>query len=239
MDDVKFITLTNDGYLDYTLNCIASLESVGFALSNLTCYCIGANSYTALSHRGVNVERIDDVNGEQKVRYGGNNWGGVLKYKTRIINDNLRRHRYVCITDGDIVYERNDFLDHCLRLLRKQNLDLICQYDGKDPAANKHDRRSICCGFMLIKSSEKTLKLFECDDLVIAEGWREQPYIRERIRRLDLRVDILDKLSYPNGYLYYNYTHAVHQPFLIHFNWVVGDRKKEKMMIHQKWFLES
>jgi hypothetical protein len=239
MDNVKFITLTNDGYLDYTLNLIQSLERIGFPLSKLTCYCIGANSYRALLDCGINVERIDDLNAEQKVKYGGDNWGGVLKYKTYIIQENLKKHEYVCITDGDIVYERGDFLDHCLLMLQGQNLDLICQYDGKDPAVNMGDKRSICCGFMFIKSNEATLELFKYDDLATAAGWREQPYIRDRIRSLNINVDILDKFLFPNGYLYYNYTDSVKQPYLVHFNWVVGDRKKDKMISHKKWYLNG
>ena len=44
---VKFITLTNDGYIDYTLNCLKSLELINFK-NDLYCYSIGSKSHETL-----------------------------------------------------------------------------------------------------------------------------------------------------------------------------------------------
>ena len=43
--DIKFITLTNKGYIKYTLNCIASLERCGIDKSELVAYCMDEEAY--------------------------------------------------------------------------------------------------------------------------------------------------------------------------------------------------
>jgi hypothetical protein len=42
---------------------------------------------------------------------------------------------------------------------------------------------------------------------------------------------------FPNGKYYYNNSANIN-PYLIHFNWIVGDEKKEKMRTYDKWYLD-
>lgn len=238
MEDIKFITLTNDGYLNYTLNLIESLIHINFNLNNITFYCIGLVSYNTLKNKQLNVLRIDDDKAINLKTYGSDTWSDVLKYKSYIIHENLKKHKYVCITDGDIVYENNKFLEHCLTNLNMHKSDMICQYDGKNIKPNNSDE--ICCGFMFIKSTEKTKELFDYNNLINITGdWKEQPYINNRIKLLKINVAILDKLLFPNGYIYYNFNNQIKTPYLIHFNWVVGNEKIERMKTHKKWYLNN
>lgn len=238
MDDIKFITLTNDGYLNYTLNLIESLKNINFDLNIITFYCIGNKSYNTLKNKNLNVFRIDDNNAINLKTYGSNGWGDVLKYKTYIIHENLKNHKYVCITDGDIVYENNKFLEYCFSNLNTHKSDMICQYDGINIKPNKND--TICCGFMFIKSTEKTQELFNYNSLINIKGdWKEQPYINRKIKLLKIKVTLLDRMLFPNGYIYYNYNDKIYTPYLIHFNWVVGDEKIKKMKLHEKWYLND
>lgn len=235
MEDIKFITLTNDGYLDYTLNLIKSLQNINFDVNRLTCYCIGHKSYTVLKNILKNVIRIQS-NAKDFKEYGSNTWGDVLKYKTYIIQQNLKKYKYVCITDGDIVYENNKFLEYCLNGLNNNEADMICQAGNKDIVASSED--CVCCGFMFIKSSDKTLKLFDfnCCNMDVTSTWKEQPYINNKIKTLGINVTLLDKLLFPNGYIYYNHTDKIINPYLIHFNWVIGDEKKTLMKKYKKWY---
>ncbi len=49
-DSVKFITLTNDGYLDFTLNCLKSLDLIDFKQKS-HCFAIGEKSYMKLKSK--------------------------------------------------------------------------------------------------------------------------------------------------------------------------------------------
>ena len=47
--DIAFITLTNNGYIEYTENCLKSLEKINSNV-NLKCYCIGKKGYEYLNN---------------------------------------------------------------------------------------------------------------------------------------------------------------------------------------------
>jgi hypothetical protein len=52
-DNISFITLTNTGYIDYTLNCLESLKRINSKI-DLKCYCIGVDGYVKLRKQGFN-----------------------------------------------------------------------------------------------------------------------------------------------------------------------------------------
>ena len=53
LNSVKFITLTNNGYLDYTLNCLKSLELINFKVP-LHSYAIDQQCHNFLKSKGYN-----------------------------------------------------------------------------------------------------------------------------------------------------------------------------------------
>jgi hypothetical protein len=113
-NNISFITLTNSGYIDYTLNCLQSLKNINMT-KELKVYCIGEKGYSILKNNGVLCELIDndndnDTSNFQKFRT--KQWSNVTYYKFEIIYNNLLKNEYVCITDGDIVYENNQIFDY-------------------------------------------------------------------------------------------------------------------------------
>jgi hypothetical protein len=40
---------------------------------------------------------------------------------------------------------------------------------------------------------------------------------------------------FPTGKYYYKYSNNIN-PYMIHFNWIKGHEKKEKMIKYNKWF---
>jgi hypothetical protein len=104
--------------------------------------------------------------------------------------------------------------------------DLIIQSEG-------HHSGDVCTGFMLIKSNEKMLSLFNPDTVKNNEGWNDQLHIntfRNTIKYKELPLDL-----FPTGKHYYNNSNLT--PYLIHFNWVVGHEKKNKMIFYKKWLI--
>ena len=66
-------------------------------------------------------------------------------------------------------------------------------------------------------------------------GWDDQIYINNHKHKLKYKMLPIE--LFPNGKYYYNNSANIN-PYLIHFNWIVGDEKKEKMRTYDKWYLD-
>ena len=135
-------------------------------------------------------------------------------------------NQYVCITDGDIVYENNLFIDFLLENIHDN--DLLIQSEGLEID-------DLCSGFMFIKSNVNTLSIFNPNNVEKYKnflGWDDQVYINEIKYKLNYKVLPLN--LFPTGKYYYQYYNNIN-PYLIHFNWVVGNDKLSKMIRHNKW----
>jgi hypothetical protein len=120
-------------------------------------------------------------------------------------------------------------MNYCLEYI--QDNDIVIQNDTLDDK----DHTNLCSGFMFIKSSEKTIDLFDPKKVekYAKPGWGDQKYINKIISNLKYKV--LPLQLFPNGMYYYNNTKL--NPMMIHFNWLRGHEKKEKMITHKKWYI--
>lgn len=229
MKKLSFITLTNKGYLSYTLNCLKSLEKIN--VNGLKTYAIGKKANRFLARKNYEVELIDDeINtGFQKFRQG--NWANVTYYKFEIIYENLKCNEFVCFTDGDIVFKSKGFLDYCFSNIGTS--DLLIQNDTLDDASDEN----LCSGFMFIKSNKTTLDFFnpklvkENSDRVL--GWGDQVYINKN--KGQLSYDLLPLSLFPNG-KYFELNHLRITPYLIHFNWIIGHAKSRMIIKHKEYY---
>ena len=139
--NIKFITLTNDGYLDFTLNCLKSLEKINFK-GNLHCYCIGEKCYNVLKDKKYIVSKIDsDLN--KLMIFGNKDFINITFLKFQIIYENLKKYKYVCFTDGDIIFKNNRFLKLCYLFLGDNEL-----FIQNDSVENK--KNNLCSGLCLL-----------------------------------------------------------------------------------------
>ena len=233
---IAFITLTNTGYIDYTLNCLKSLKNINFD-HELHCYCIGKAGKEILETQGYKCTLIEDEKNSNFQKFREGNWADIVFNKFNIIHENLLKNDYVCFTDGDIVYENPEFMNYLLENIGEN--DILIQND----AMADNSFSNLCSGFMFIKSNPTTLNLF---DPKIAETkkkqwennqkfiWGDQEYINE-IKK-NLKFDTCPLKLFPNGKYYYNNASTI-TPYLIHFNWVSGHQKKQKMLSYKKWYI--
>jgi hypothetical protein len=225
LDNIAFITLTNNGYTEYTLNCLKSLDIINCKVP-LIAYCIGNECFEKLSQSGYRCKLLNDNTNTNFQTFRTGNWSNITFKKFEIIYENLLNNNFICITDGDIVFENNNFYNYLLDNIGDN--DIICQTDGND---------IICSGFMFIKSNPNTLNLFNPDrmkDKSNQLGWDDQVYLND-IKHL-LKYKLLPLNLFPNGdYYYKNYKTLT--PYLIHFNWTLGHMKKQKMKEFNKWYL--
>jgi hypothetical protein len=226
---IAFITLTNNGYVDFTLNCLKSLENINFE-KKLDCYCIGEECCSILKSNSYNSFLIKDDNSNFQTFRNGN-WWDIVSNKFKIIHENLNKYDFVCITDGDIVFENNKFLDYLIENI--EDNDMLIQND----TMNDNDHWNLCSGFMFLKSNEKTRYLF--NPKIVIEKYKEkicdQLYINNIKNKLKYKLLPLE--LFPNGRYYYE-NHSKIQPYLIHFNWLIGHEKKKKMKEFNKWYLD-
>lgn len=226
-NNISFITLTNTGYVDYTLNCLKSLKNIGMK-TPLKSYCIGEEGYSILKNTNCLCEYInDDPDASAFQEFRTNNWSNITYYKFEIIYNNLLNNEYVCITDGDIVYENNTIFDYLLDNMGDN--DLLCQSDDND----------ICSGFMFIKSNENTRLLFNPTNVKHyknIKGWDDQIYIN--LIKYKFKFKKLPLCLFPTGKYYFVY-HKNIKPYLIHFNWTTGHEKRIKMVEYNKWYISK
>jgi len=227
--DFAFITLSNSGYIDYTLNCYKSLERIGLSPNILQTYVIGKEGYKIMKDSGYVCDLIDDESQSNFHSYNCDNWGDITFNKFTIIYENLLKYKYVCYTDGDIVFENAIFLEYL-----KNNIepyDMLIQDEYHD------DNNDVCSGFMYIKSNEKTISLFNPEivkQYKRPENWNDQIYINGIKDNMNYKCLPLD--LFPNGKYYYNNSNLT--PYLIHFNWCIGNEKKYKMKHYGKWYTD-
>lgn len=222
MTEFNFITLSSSGYIKFTLNCLRSLKKLNM---NLHSYVVGKEGYTILKEKGYNCTLIDDESISNFHHYNCKTWGDITFQKFNIIYTNLLKYKYVLFTDGDIVFEK-PFLDY---LKSMGDYDMIIQSEGNWDKA-------LCSGFMYIKSSETTLSLFNPSNVekhkMKHTKWNDQLYLNDVASQMHYKKLPLD--LFPNGRHYYN--HKVESPYLIHFNWLIGDEKETKMRHYGKWY---
>ena len=229
---MKLITLTNDGYIEYTENLLISLRNVG--INDLNIYCVGQKSYNYFKNKGflvrlINTNIISNANKFQNWRT--KNFNKLMFYKLKLVHEELKSNNRVLYIDGDIVFLRNTLEE----IENTKNFDIVGQFDF-NPVS---DVKTLCAGFMMINSNEKTLNLFDPEkvpqELLNRKfHFDDQKYINRNIN--NLKYDFFDLKDYPNGaYFYKNYKNL--NPAIIHFNYIVGDKKKQKMQEMGYWYL--
>ena len=151
-----------------------------------------------------------------------------LIYKELLENDN------VVYVDGDIVFKKQ-FKEYLSKF--SPTSDIVFQNDLRP---SKPNREWVCAGFMYIKSNETTVKFFEPTKKLVKKFTKykthDQSYINKNKKKFSYEILPLD--HFPNGAHYYeNYKRL--DPYIIHFNYVRGDKKLALMREHNEWYLNN
>jgi hypothetical protein len=224
-----FITLSTTGYIKYTLNCLESVKRIGLE-QPLHSYVIGKEGYDIIKAKGYPCTLIDDKENSNYQVFRKGNWSDIVFYKFQIVYENLLKYDYVCLTDGDIVFENKDFLKYL-----KDNIgehDMLVQREGVDEGMD------FCSGFMYIKSTELTRSIFNPTNVLPYKqpsNWGDQAYLNLIVKKMKLNYKKLPIALFPTGRYYY--THSDLSPYIIHFNWAVGEEKHTLMNKYGKWYI--
>jgi len=233
--DIKCVTLTNKGYIEYTDNLIESIKQNNISF-NLIIYSLDEFSYKYFSSKGVDTKLVDLSFNEDRISnfelQNSPDFYKIVYFKFYCLNELLKSSKYVLFLDGDIVIKKN-FINRIL--LDDLDLDLIAQ-SNKSPHDDNVDE--INSGFMLFQSNKKVLKLINPDRFTIKKfskfKFHDQTYINNIKSKFNYRL--LDLDDFPNGAHFKKYKNSL-DPYIVHYNYILGHEKKNQMIKDGNWYL--
>lgn len=228
MGKSSFITVTNLGYLDYTRNMILSLQKL--EIYDLKVYCIGQKCYDDLQYENKELLDIDAPDELQLFRKGS--WNKVVFSKFHAIHNELIKGNDVLFSDGDIVFLDSRFMRDVKN--RLDDNDILFQNDKQHDS----DDSELCCGFMYIQCNDKNKTLFDPKNPDLQRDFEcDQIYLNQVKHRIN--YEKLPLKRYPNGgYFLESISKAKSlNPYMIHFNYLIGDQKKEVMKKLNYWYI--
>ena len=225
-------TVTNHGYLLYTLNMLKSL-SLWHLDKTVLILCLDDKSFDILNKKGYCVALYN-----QKINnfcmWNTKGYDVICHIKLKWISHLLLNHNVV-LMDGDIVFLQNPMLD--IQQWDSETNEVYIQNDGQED----YDRRNLCTGYLYIRATDNMRNLYEYKSDTAIKQYEscafinnDQSYFNDFIKP-HCSVTALPLAQYPNGKYFYD--HPDINSVLIHFNWVKGHFKMAKMKEYHKWLL--
>lgn len=249
MNKLAFITLTNFGYREYTDNMIQSLENLGIG-DIINIYCIDEDAYAYFKEKRPNnkiylIQKLYGKKVKEFIPYQESNWEDVVYNKLNIIRDLLKKNIDVIFVDGDIVFLKNPIEDLKEKIKNNPDLDIIFQNDCKK---GDESDELICSGFMYVRATETNINLFYPFDKIFTfkdntvVNFRKNFIICDQLYLNSIKNEIKYKCfkvgDYSNGFHWKKLRDDQdYEPYLIHFNWIVGHKKKEEMKKYNYWYI--
>lgn len=231
-------TVTNSGYILYTMNMLKSLEKFGLD-KKILIICIDKKAYRILSNMGYNTFCVDNKELSKFCPWNTKGYDHICYLKLETIYRVLSLNKNILLVDGDIVFLK-DPINDILKWSNDKTYDVWIQNDSQD------DRNisNMCTGYIYIKSQDHIIKLYDC---VSEEGQKkymtcaldnnDQSYFNKFVKPDCIMMPLMLEL-YPNGKFFYdNSDKIIKNAILIHFNWIKGHLKMAKMKEYKLWLL--
>lgn len=238
LDDNKsfMTTITNYGYILYTLNMLKSLKQFDLDKKVLI-VCMDKKSYNIFKKLGYNVLLID-LEMSKFISYNKKGYDVICYYKLLFIYKAIEAGYNVFYFDGDVVFTNNPLNN--IDDWNKSDKDVWIQND----TMNNYNYGNMCMGVIFVKSTDNSLKYFKCDteenynyyNNVCAFDNNDQTYFNNLIKPY-LYIGLMPLELYPNGQYFYNNPHLKETCILVHFNWVQGHEKLIKIKNYKMWLL--
>ena len=243
LDDNKTVitTVTNYGYLFYTLNMLKSLKPFGLD-KKVFVVCIDKKGTTVLQKLGYNVFCLEDETLCKFCPWNSKGYDKICYIKLELIYRILSLKKNILLVDGDIVFLKNPMND-----IEEWCNDLIYNVWVQNDSQRNRDTSNMCTGYLFIKSTDRLIELYDCVSekgqnkyIQCAFDNNDQTYFNKFVKPNCLTYPLpLEK--YPNGKFFYdccnNYKTIPSSIILVHFNWVQGHIKMAKIKEYKLWLL--
>ena len=239
LEDGKTVitTMTNYGYILYTLNMLKSLAQFGLD-KKVLCVCIDKKSSNVLKQLGYNTYCIDDNTLKGFCPWNSPGYDKICYLKLELIHNILSLNKHCLLIDGDIVFLKDPISD-----LSWWNQETWIDVHIQNDSLENHNKTNLCTGYMLIKSNDKMIHLYDCVSETGKKKYMEcafdnndQTYFNKFVKPY-CNFQALTLLKYPNGNYFYRDTSIKSKSILVHFNWVHGHIKMAKMKEYKMWLL--
>lgn len=240
LDDNKTVmtTVTNYGYLLYTLNMLKSLKEFGLD-KKVFILAIDTKSCNILKKMGYNVYSIDNKDLGKFCKWNTAGYDKICYLKVELIYRILSFNKNILLIDGDIVFRKNPLED-----MKIWCNDTIYDVWIQNDAQQNNNTRNMCTGYMYIKSSDRLIELYDCvSDIGQNKYMRcaldnnDQSYFNKFVKP-SCMFSALSLEKYPNGKMFYENSDKITETaVLVHFNWVHGHEKMAKIKQYKMWLL--
>jgi hypothetical protein len=237
-NNLVLTSVTNYGYLLYTLNMLKSLKPFGID-KKILLVCIDKKSSNILKNLGYITYCIDDSQLGKFCPWNSPGYDKICYLKLELIYKVLSLNMNVLLIDGDIVFRKNP-LEEIMEWQKDSSVDVWIQNDAQE----NRNTKNMCTGYMYIKSSDRLINLYDCVSeegkkkyLTCAFDNNDQTYFNKYVKPACI-FNALPLEKYPNGKMFYENTEKIKDSaVLVHFNWVQGHIKMAKMKEYKMWLL--
>jgi hypothetical protein len=233
-------TLTNYGYLLYTLNMLKSLRPFGLE-KQVFIVCMDRKGAIILQNKGYRVLCLESTLGAF-CPWNSKGYDKICYVKLELIYRILSLEKNVLLIDGDIVFQKSPLPDIVEWTANRRYTEVFIQNDSTD----NRDMTNMCTGYVFIRSTPNMIHLYDC---VSEEGLKkyercaldnnDQSYFNTFVKPY-CEMNALPLEYYPNGKMFYDYMERVkYTAILVHFNWIKGHLKMAKMKEYKMWLLDD
>ena len=247
-DNYIIWTMTSDGYTDITHNLYKSLEkaNIPWKLLNI---CVDDESFKYFNDKKMPCIRynnnINTKKGELS-KYGSDDFMSFNRIKLDLLHyfskNSIDKIKYVVYIDGDIIVSK-DFIPYLQQLYQNEPNNyfyLQCDEQGKVTSTTCSN---LCTGFISFKKEKIFKSPFNVYD---EEKWKsireDQPWVNIHLKEYKIPTLSLDQDLFPNGtYIEGNTSGIINKlnndRYILHYNWLVGNEKIQKMKENNNWYL--
>jgi len=245
-DKAIVCTLTSNGYKFLTLNLVRLLQKAGVPWK-LCIVCTDKASYRFFRQESIPCLLMDSPlpDSQPKITpFGCRAFQQLNLKKLELLAELCASEAdYIVYMDGDIAVYADFLPDLVQRLAAESAAPILLQCDEQSRAdCSGAPCPNACTGFIAWRRADVPAPLFQ----VAGQGplWRQCPedqvFVNHRLRELAIPFQTLPRDKYPNGQfasLYGKDTAQKGSTFILHYNWRVGETKRQSMLANGDWII--
>jgi hypothetical protein len=241
-------TVTSDGYKYYTWNLYKMLQSLKLPWK-LCILCLDRESNDFFTRIAQIPSRLYLMPGERvfhkdPVRFGTPPFKRMNRMKLKALQELSQRSDTdtLLFLDSDIAVFQ-DPLPAVKEALETEPLLFQCdeKQENSFECSDQHKCSNPCTGVIAMHLTETTKPTLKQLYKVEAEPWdkalTDQDYIYERMKSLQIPYATLKRADFPNGIFLANNRYKEGNPYLVHFNYIIGNMKQRFMKEKECWVL--
>lgn len=241
-------TVTSDGYKYYTWNLYKMLQALKVPWK-LCILCLDKESFEFMNKIAMIPSRLYLMGGQpihhkDPVLFGSQQFKRMNRMKLKALEEFSQREEIdtLFFLDSDIAVFQ-DPLPTIKSLLQEAPLWFQCdeKQEGSFVCSSPDTCPNPCTGVIAMSLTPETRHFMKDIYRLVDETWKEsltdQDYILKRLQATTMSYKTLDRPLFPNGVFLQNNKYKESNPFLLHFNYILGKDKKRFMKQKECWTL--